>query len=166
MFIPHCHDALITTTDSTTEESDTNINQDNNINDSVFQSTNCAEDIANVRSQEFEVDDDSESVPENIPIGGTSCDADLKDGQTCRWSSIDRCLVRTPEKEELCCQRGWSPLGLSYIDVFLAFLPLTFLLEAVGVSCALYQASRDDFWGNTLHLINVKTIAHTHSIPT
>jgi len=101
------------------------------MDDSIFQSTNCAEDIANVRSQGFEVDDDNEPVPENIPIGGTSSDNDLKDGQTWGWDGIDRRHVITPEKEEPSYQHGWSPLGLSYMDVFLAFLPLTFLLETV-----------------------------------
>ena len=131
MFIPHRHDAPLTTTDTTTEESDTNINQDNGIDISIFQSTNRAEDIANVRNQGFEVNDDNEPVPENIPTDGTSCDNDLKDGQTWGWDGIDRHHVIIPEKEEPSYQHGWSPLGLSHNDVFLAFLPLTFLLETV-----------------------------------
>ncbi len=34
-------------------------------------------------------------------------------------------------KEETSYQRGWSPLGLMYMAIFLVFLPLTFLLETV-----------------------------------
>jgi hypothetical protein len=98
------------------------------------------------------------------------------DGQTWEWDCIDRHHVSTPEKEEQSYQHEWSPLGLSLMEVFLAFLPLTFLLETVvynasdaiellgepplgwggflpflGLWCIMRTVSgfsRDDFWDN------------------
>ena len=68
------------------------IPQDENIDGSVFRSGNGADDIANVRNQGFEVDDDNEPVPENIPVdGNNSPQVVLKDGQSWGWDGIDRC---------------------------------------------------------------------------
>ena len=69
----HRCDAPLTTTETTTKENDTNNNHDN-INISIFQSTNHAKDIANIRNQGFKVDNDNKPVPENIPIDGTVSD--------------------------------------------------------------------------------------------
>lgn len=52
------------------------------IDESVFDSTNTAEDIALVLAQGLDVDDDNAPAPENIPIGPTANDT-LKGGQ--RW---------------------------------------------------------------------------------
>jgi len=37
------------------------------IGENIFRSGNRAEDIANVRGQGFEVDDDNDPAPENVP---------------------------------------------------------------------------------------------------
>jgi hypothetical protein len=67
--------------------------QGEEIVDWVFQAQNWAEDIALIRAMGFEVDDDNEPAPENIPppdmplfmIGG-----DLHEGQEWGWDGIDQ----------------------------------------------------------------------------
>jgi hypothetical protein len=67
--------------------------QGEEIVDWVFQAQNWAEDIALVRAMGFEVDDDNEPAPKNIPppnmplfrIGG-----DLQEGQEWGWDGIDQ----------------------------------------------------------------------------
>jgi hypothetical protein len=63
------------------------------IADFVFQAQNRAEDIALVRAMGFEVDDDDEPAPENIPADGEHLfrlGGDLHDGQEWGWDGIDQ----------------------------------------------------------------------------
>ena len=65
---------------------------DNTFPDDVFFSRNNAEDIARVRAEGFEVDDDNDPAPENVPQGDAPpvTDAGLYEGQTWGWNGIDR----------------------------------------------------------------------------
>ena len=65
------------------------------IGDKIFFAQNRAEDIACVRAEGFEVDDDNDPAPENVPglfdVPPAVVDGDLFEGQSWGWDGIDRC---------------------------------------------------------------------------
>ena len=83
------------------------------------------------QESELKVDGSNEPIPENIPVDGNFSPDYLSKGQPWWWDGIDRHHAVTPEKEEPLYQHGWSSLGLSYMIVFLAFLPVTFFLKTI-----------------------------------
>ena len=64
------------------------------IGDDIFFAQNCAEDIAHVRAEGFEVDDDNDPAPENVPglfdVPPVVVDSGLFEGQSWGWDGIDR----------------------------------------------------------------------------
>jgi hypothetical protein len=58
----------------------------------IFDARNNAEDIARVRAEGFEVDDDNDPAPENIPAiwDETPVANDLFEGQSWGWDGVDR----------------------------------------------------------------------------
>ena len=63
------------------------------IGDEIFFAQNRAEDIARVRAEGFEVDDDNDPAPENIPglfDVPAVVDGGLFEGQSWGWDGIDR----------------------------------------------------------------------------
>jgi hypothetical protein len=101
------------------------------IADFVFQAQNRAEDIALVRAMGFEVDDDDEPAPENIPadderlfrLGG-----DLHDGQEWGWDGIDqRAGLLGGMYHQPTFANSWSPQGKSFVDIFLHLFPVRFV---------------------------------------
>jgi hypothetical protein len=63
------------------------------IGDEIFFAQNRAEDIARVRAEGFEVDDDNDPAPENIPglfAVPAVVDDGLFEGQSWGWDGIDR----------------------------------------------------------------------------
>ena len=65
----------------------------NIIHDDIYFAQNRAEDIARVRNEGFEVDDDNDPAPENIPDPAEGppvvIEAGLYEGQTWGWDGID-----------------------------------------------------------------------------
>ena len=67
------------------------------IGDEIFFAQNRAEDIARVRAEGFEVDDDNDPAPENVPRlfdvppAAAVVDGGLFEGQSWGWDGIDRC---------------------------------------------------------------------------
>ena len=65
----------------------------NIIGDDVYFTQNRAEDIARVHIEGFEVDDDNDPAPENIPAPAEASpvviDGGLYEGQTWGWDGID-----------------------------------------------------------------------------
>ena len=62
------------------------------IDDAIFNLRRTAKDIVMVRNQGFDVDDDNEPVPENIPTGDAppvNNNNGLYDGQSWGWDGID-----------------------------------------------------------------------------
>ena len=63
------------------------------IADFIFNAQNRAEDIALVRAMGFEVDDDNEPAPENIPVADAPLfrlGGGLHEGQEWGWDGIDQ----------------------------------------------------------------------------
>ncbi len=95
------------------------------INDAIFHSSGSrAEDIAIVCNQGFNVDDDDEPVPENIPSPDAPLPVShgLYEGQTWGWDGIDR-RANNGGYEEPSFANLWTPAGKSYLDLFLHALP-------------------------------------------
>ena len=69
-----------------------------------------------------------EPAPKNVPSVDTPAADTLSEGQMWGWYGIDRRSVVTQNQNEPSFKNGWSPLNLSYIDIFLHCLPLKFLI--------------------------------------
>ena len=93
------------------------------IGEDIFRAGNRAEDIAIVRGQGFEVDDDNEPAPENVPAiwDERRPDSDLYEGQSWGWDGIDRRIVAGGNYNEPSFPNGWTPQGKSFLDLFLYF---------------------------------------------
>lgn len=103
------------------------------IDDAIFHSSGSrAEDIAMVRNQGFDVDDDDEPVPENIPPPDAPLPVDngLYEGQTWGWDGIDR-RANNGGYEEPSFANSWSPAGKRYIDLFLHALPFQWIQDVL-----------------------------------
>ena len=99
------------------------------IDDAIFNLRGTAEDIAIVRNQGFDVDDDNEPVPENVPTddGPTVDDNNgLYDGQSWGWDGIDR-RANNGGYEVPSFSNSWTPIDKSFLDLFLHALPYTWL---------------------------------------
>ena len=99
------------------------------IDPSIFDARNRAEDIAFVRQQGFFVDDDNEPDEENIPRPDVLApsNADLYPRQKWGWDGIDH--RRNLEFEEPSFKSGWTPIGKSYLDVFLHVICMNWLTD-------------------------------------
>ncbi len=103
------------------------------IGEDIFRAGNRAEDIANVRGQGFEVDDNNDPAPENIPTLWDEAPAvnDLYKGQSWGWDGIDRHVVAGGNYNEPSFTNHWTPQGKSFIDLFLHFLPMGWFTNVV-----------------------------------
>ena len=98
------------------------------IGEDIFQSGNRAEDITNARGQGFEVDDDNDPAPEDVPDASDAAPAahdNLYEGQSWGWDGIDRRVVVGRNYNEPSFPNGWTPQGKSFLDLFLYFFPMT-----------------------------------------
>ena len=96
--------------------------RDNDFDDDVFFARNNSEDIARVRAEGFEVDDDNDPAPENVPQlfdNPTVTDAGLYKGQTWGWNGMDRRVMEGGNYNGPLFANGWIPTGKIYMDVFL-----------------------------------------------
>lgn len=99
------------------------------IDDAIFNLRGTAEDIAMVRNQGFDVDDDNEPVPENIPaddgptVGNNN---GLYEDQSWGWDGIDR-RANNGGYEEPSFTNAWSSNNKSFLDLFLHALPYAWL---------------------------------------
>ena len=100
------------------------------IADFVFNAQNRAEDIALVRNMGFEVDDDNDPAPENVPdasappVNGGA----LLEGQEWGWDGIDRrAMLQGSMYNGPSFTNDWSPKGKPFIDIFLHCFPCFFL---------------------------------------
>ena len=102
-----------------------------------FNAHNQAEDIALVRDMGFEVDDDNEPAPENVPavdapfVNGGS----LMEGQEWGWDGIDRhAMLQGSMYNGPTFTNDWSPNSNSFIEIFLHCFPCYFL--EINKQCA------------------------------
>ena len=99
------------------------------IGDEVFFAGNSAEDIAMVRNQGLDVDDDNAPAPENDPnIAGNNTPAatnnGLFPGQKWGWDRLDRRKTAGIIDVDASFATGWSPLGKTYYEIFLYLFPM------------------------------------------
>jgi hypothetical protein len=82
----------------------------NIIHDDIYFAKNRAEDIARVRNEGFEVDDDNDPAPENIPDPAEAppvvIEAGLYEGQTWGWDGVDRRHTAGGRYDEPSFQQG------------------------------------------------------------
>jgi hypothetical protein len=99
------------------------------IGDDIFFAQNRAEDIARVRAEEFEVDDDNDPAPENVPglfeVPPVVVDGGLFEGQSWGWDGIDRCQTAGGGYDEPSFPHGFTPIGKTYLQLFMHFFPMT-----------------------------------------
>ncbi len=105
------------------------------LDSSIFHPTGSrAEDVALVRNQGLEVDDDNEPAPENIPTNYANevpLTTSLYPGQRWGWDGIDQREVAIQTKNGAGFENGWSPAGKSWMEVFfICFLPFGCLIVA------------------------------------
>jgi hypothetical protein len=129
---------------------------------------NLSEDIANFRNQGFNVDDDREPAPENIPTEpepvqqGTG----LKQGQRWGWDGIDRRAIVTPEKEGHSFKQQFSLHTSTYSEVFLHFLPLTFFYDVImsNTNDAIVALGEAELtWGEFVRFLGILSLMSTVS---
>jgi hypothetical protein len=85
------------------------------IGDEIFFVQNCAEDIVCVRADGFEVDDDNDPAPENVPglfvVPPAVVDGGLFEGQSWGWDRIDRRQTAGGDMMNHCSLRVSPPSG-------------------------------------------------------
>lgn len=109
-----------------TEATPANADPEQEIDPSILRAGDNVEDIARVRAEGFEVDDDNEALPENRPALDAppievSPDGLLR-GQTWGWDGIDE-RANKGGYEKPSFENGWTPRGKTYCEIFLKFLP-------------------------------------------
>ena len=100
------------------------------IADFVFNAKNWAEDNALVRNMGFEVDDDNEPAPENVPAGNALPvnGGALLEGQQWGWDSIDcRAMLQGSMYNGPTFTNDWSPNVNTFIEIVLHCFPCYFL---------------------------------------
>jgi hypothetical protein len=105
--------------------------EEREIDPSIFNATDSLEDIARVYAEGFEVDDDNEALPENRPALDAppievSTDG-LLQGQEWGWDGLDQQVLKGGGYEDPSFKNGWSPANKTYLDIFIKFLPFTWL---------------------------------------
>jgi hypothetical protein len=101
------------------------------IGDEIFFAQNCAEDIARVRAEGFEVDDDNDPAPENVPglfdVPPAVVDGGLFEGQSLGWDGIDRRQTGGGDMMNHHSLRVSPPSGrpTSSLQLFMHFFPMT-----------------------------------------
>jgi len=86
-------------------------------------------DIARVRAEGFEVDDDNDPAPENVPglfvVPPAVVDGGLFEGQSWGWDGIDRRQTAGGRYDEPSFTQGFTPIGKTYLQLFMHFFPMT-----------------------------------------
>ena len=133
----------------------------------VFNASSQAEDIALVRNQGLDVDDDMEPAPKHFPWVETPAADTLFEGQTQGWDVIDRRSVVAQNQNEPSLKNGWTPQSLSYIDIFLHSIPAKFSIIVLlpSTSRATKEADIDPLtYGDLLHYLGLWVFMSTCSV--
>ena len=93
------------------------------IGDKIF------EDIACVRAEGFEVDDNNDPAPKNVPglfdVPPAVVDGGLFEGQSWGWDGIDHRQTTGEGYDEPSFTQGFTPIGKIYLQLFMHFFPMT-----------------------------------------
>jgi len=139
------------------------------IDTTVFNASNQAEDIALVRNMGFDVDDDNEPAEENIPTNGETGATDtegLYAFQRWGWSGIDQRRTTTSSDQQAGFHNEWSPKGKSWLDIFLHLFPLVWMKNVLlkKTSDALKDDGQDELtFGELLRYIGLWLLMATCS---
>jgi hypothetical protein len=98
--------------------------------DFVFHAQKRAEDINLFRNMGFEVDNDNDPAPENVPAGDAPPvnGGELLEGQQWGWDGIDRrAMMQGSMYNGPTFTNDWSPKDSSFVDIFLHCFPCYFL---------------------------------------
>jgi hypothetical protein len=97
------------------------------IGDEFFFVQNHAEDIACIRAEEFEVDNDNNPAPENVPglfdVLPAVVSGGLFEGQSWGWDGIDHRQMTGGGYDEPSFTQGFTPIGKTYLQLFMHFFP-------------------------------------------
>ena len=112
------------------------VEEDNGLEDLPPLGGNLAKNIANFCNQGFNIDDDREPAPENIPTSEEQSiqDSGLKEGQNWGRDGIDCHSIVNSEREGHSSKNNFTPHGACFSKVILHFLPLTFFADTVLVN--------------------------------
>jgi hypothetical protein len=109
-------------------------NEGQEINTNIFNATNIMEDITRMSAEGFEVVDDNEALPENVPVidaPAVKVSADgLYQGQTWGWDGIGKRATAGAGYKDLSFKSSWPPHYKTYLEIFTHFLPFMWL-EAI-----------------------------------
>jgi hypothetical protein len=110
--------------------------QGEEIADFVFHAQNRVEYITLVRDMGFEVNDDNEPAPTNVPtLFGAPAPVnggDLFEGQTWGWDGIDRrAILQGSMHNGPMFANEWSPNEKSFVEIFVYFFPRYFLDDTI-----------------------------------
>lgn len=101
------------------------------IDTAVFAAGNVAEDIAFVRGQGLEVDDDNEPAPENIPTADAPAPVDanagLYEGQKWGWEGIDQRRIHSDTDPSAKFKDEWSPEKKTWLEIWMKLFPFQWL---------------------------------------
>ena len=133
------------------------------IDGDVFFARNNAEDIARIRAEGFEVDDDNDPAPENIPQGDEELriDGDLFEGQTWGWNGVDRRITEGGNYDGPSFANGWTPTGKTNLEVFLHLFPVAWLTNvvlAMTSSACLANNSKALTWGEFIRFLGMRLL--------
>jgi hypothetical protein len=133
------------------------------IDGDVFFAQNNAEDIAQIRAEGFEVNDDNDPAPENIPQGNepVKIDGNLYEGQTWGWNGVDRRVTEGGNYDGSSFTNGWMPTGKTRLDVFLHLFPVAWLTNvvlAMTSSACLANNSKALTWGELLRYLRLRLL--------
>ena len=92
--------------------------------DGFFNASNSTEDIALVKNQDMEVDDDMEPAPENVPLFDNPASDTLFEVQTWGWDGIYFRDMVAQNQNEPSFKSVWITQRLYYINIFLHCLSL------------------------------------------
>ncbi len=96
-----------------------NADAEQNIDPALFASGNRAEDIAFVRNQGLQVDDNNEPVPENVTLPNQQSNAtELNEGQEWGCDCIDKRAITGAVNLSPKFQDGWQPKKKSLLGNF------------------------------------------------
>ena len=120
-----------------TEATPVDPSEEREIDPSIFNAGDSLEDIARVRAEGFEVDDDNEALPENRPALDAppiqvSADG-LLQGQEWGWDGLDQRVLKGGGYEDPSFKNGWTPANKTYLDLFIKFLPFAWLKNTLVV---------------------------------
>ena len=116
------------------------------------------------------MDGDNDPAPENIPAlwDDPPIVNDLYKGQSWDWDGIDHRIVAGGNYNEPLFPNGWTPLGKSFLDLFLYFFPMAWftvvLLEKTSKAIQQFGGNGNTqpvTFGEMIHFLGIRLLMST-----